>query len=168
MWHSIEYIEEKANEILMKCGINCIPINPFEVADKLGVKILQGSFRDGNISGFIHKEGSDTEIVVEMNHPMSRQRFTVAHELGHFVLHMNDDSEFITYLRNNELDFKESEANSFAAALLMPKNELTKHFVSLENSPTDFVIETLARMFLVSEQAMKIRLINLGLLNYGW
>lgn len=106
-----------------------------------------------------------------------RQRFTIAHELGHLFLHNNgvldgvyvDRSAEYTIEFRNEVSSsgevrKEREANAFAAALLMPKSllleEIEQHHLNLADDDSLIV---LAKKFNVSVSAMAYRLLNLGL-----
>jgi len=99
-----------------------------------------------------------------------RQRFTIAHELGHLLLHdgvpIRIDRNFRVNWRKgsgvNASNVEEIEANFFAASLLMPKSMLTTanrldHF----DVEDDAEIVRLARLFRVSTQAMTFRLAEL-------
>lgn len=101
----------------------------------------------------------DKEIYIEKRDYITRQVFSVAHELGHYCLH-NDGTEHSTKrdaLSGMGIDEKEKEANHFAACLLMPKNELI-HFVSMGIN-----LDALASYFNVSPITMSFRLENLGI-----
>lgn len=83
--------------------------------------------------------------------------FSIAHELGHFALSHRPIS--FSELFNGDLgrdDRQEREANIFAAELLMPK-------VALAREAHKFTLEELTRRYMVSMQAMEIRLKELGL-----
>ena len=87
----------------------------------------------------------------------SRKRFTVAHEIAHYILHRDlvgselvDDSLFRSGLTTRE----EAQANGLAADILMPRHLLEK----IAPPPFDKSPEFLAERFQVSEQAMRIRL----------
>ena len=102
-------------------------------------------------------DGDKFECYVDSSEPSVRQRFTAAHELGHFVLHRSSIGE--THKDNYRLraegmtNWQETEANRFAADLLMPHNLIEQAMDSGTNS-----VEGLARLFKVSEIAMSIRL----------
>lgn len=124
------------------------------------------------VSGFIFKQnGKPTVIGVNAHHHPNRQRFTLAHELGHFVLHDITDvhvDQFVMRLRNSASgsgeDLNEVEANRFAAALLMPKNLISEEIerLGLDDLSDDWSIQQLAKQFQVSVQAMSLRLPSLG------
>ncbi|HLU84827.1 MAG TPA: ImmA/IrrE family metallo-endopeptidase, partial [Vicingaceae bacterium] len=106
-----------------------------------------------------------------------RQRFTIAHEIGHYFLHRLEHEIFYDkkdasklYRNHNSStgeDQMEREANAFAAALLMPKNRLKLEIEKMQfdlGSDKDQILEKLAATFKVSNQAMMYRILNLRLL----
>jgi Zn-dependent peptidase ImmA (M78 family) len=106
-------------------------------------------------------------------HAPTRRRFTIAHELGHFLLHRNEELHvderfpigFRSELSSKALDAAEIEANQFAAELLMPSTLLIDHVRSLSSiGDAETAVSQLAHLYEVSEQAMTIRLSALGLL----
>jgi Zn-dependent peptidase ImmA (M78 family) len=142
-----------------------IPVDVEGLALALGISV-KTPFLPDNVSGMIRKRGEDDyEISVNATHPETRQRFTIAHELGHFVLHRSlmgdgnvDDRAYRSdgSIQNNRIGpAQEQEANQFAANLLMPMEGIKKF-----RSRAKGDIGALARMFNVSEGAMKIRLKN--------
>jgi Zn-dependent peptidase ImmA (M78 family) len=96
---------------------------------------------------------------INSRHNKKRQKFTIAHELGHYLLHKDKDIEYIdtTFFRNKELNSVEYLANEFAAKLLMPENRV-RHAID----SGDKNIGHLAERFGVSASAMKYRIISLG------
>jgi Zn-dependent peptidase ImmA (M78 family) len=126
-----------------------------------------------DVSGMLLREGDSVVIGVNEAHAESRQRFTVAHELGHLILHRGRpivvDSVRVN-LRDSRssmaTDLEEIEANSFAAELLMPQALVLRNFRSaVDRGERDLrqLVKDLALGFGVSEQAMDYRLQNLGL-----
>jgi hypothetical protein len=106
---------------------------------------------------------------------MSREIFTLAHEIGHVILHMDENSSFIDNsitISEKSTDLKEKEANYFAACLLMPADEVDR-FLDLEL--TSFNEQGLSAMdiarimseFNVSFDMALNRLENLGKINSG-
>jgi len=120
------------------------------------------------IDGLIQKNNGQVEIVLNPHSPHNRQRFTFAHELGHYFLgHLTDEAPCF---RDNKqsydlyhFDPKETQANNFAAALLMPEEKINDLILNQDITS----IPILAKIFKVSEQAMRIRLKNLGIISYG-
>lgn len=122
---------------------------------------LSYEFLADNISGYIERTDGSYRIVVNALHPETRQRFTAAHELGHYIYHrdllgegVGDNRAYRTEGTNrpnaNIRPIHERQANSFAANVLMPRHRLTD--VSGESTAA------LATKFKVSQQAMAIRL----------
>jgi Zn-dependent peptidase ImmA (M78 family) len=94
--------------------------------------------------------------------PKSRQRFTLAHELGHWVCQVKEGHEAPVYCRAADLApaadrLLEREANVFAAELLMPEPAVRREWARAESAAE------LATWFGVSEEAMNWRLYNVGL-----
>jgi Zn-dependent peptidase ImmA (M78 family) len=164
-----------ANSILNSLKIKEPPVPIDEIAEKKGAKLLFEPF-DGNdeISGFLYRKDGTTIIGINSSHHQNRQRFSIAHELGHLML--NQDKElfvakavkinFRDKLSSMAVDEDEVAANSFAADILMPhdfiKNEIIKILDKREKITKEVLIDKLARKFHVSMQAMEYRLINLG------
>lgn len=165
-------IEKKAQEILSDHNLLRFPVDPLKVARALNIKVMNAKFSDPNISGVISKRGSEVHILLDYDDISARKRFSIAHEIGHYVLHMKaaDDYEIV----DNEDNFRttshdlddwdderrmEWEANIFAAALLMDE-ELVRKEWELEKD-----IKILAWKFQVSESAMAVRLSSLKLTN---
>lgn len=132
------------------------PVNIVGLARGLGVNVRQADL--GENSGEIFRDlvgggFSWYSIVVNSAHPKVRKRFTVAHELGHFLLHRNrisnrlvDDKMYRSGLGNT----KEAEANKLAAELLMPGRLIQQlRAEGIKN------VEDLALRLEVSLEAMK-------------
>ena len=134
-----------------------IPVDVEAIADELGIKVVyKKPAYDHNISGMIQKKDNNFEITVNAEHAPNRQRFTIAHEIAHFVLHQSEIGDGIIddALYRSELSGElEVQANRFAAKILMPLKLLTQE---IENGQEDIAI--LASRFKVSRSAMSIRL----------
>jgi Zn-dependent peptidase ImmA (M78 family) len=112
---------------------------------------------------------------VNSSHPIQRQRFTIAHEIGHLLLHADEnlhvDRNFPIGLRSGisskSVDANEIEANQFAAALLMPADFIAEDIKPFIGTDVMFAIRKLAQQYRVSEQAMSIRLSTLHYVELG-
>lgn len=139
-----------------------IPINIFEVVDKLGLtlKELAGPLPEDAIGSY---DKLTKTISISKNFPYGQTFFTIAHEIGHFVLHNDKETEI--FYRKDLINIdkqdksQEQEANSFAAALLMPKGFVLRYFEKTKD------INILYKLFGVSPSAMRLRLKNLGLIS---
>lgn len=152
-----EQIRRDAFRTLRDAGVEGdYPINLERVAESLGYESL-GFEGKSDISGGIRY--SSRKIFVNSTDPIVRQRFTLAHEIGHAVLHKGVDE--VDYRR--EIDFpqsdKEREANLFAAELLMPTDDFAKVWATRGGNLT-----RVAHYFGVSQEAAKIQARTLNLL----
>ncbi|ELY2017908.1 ImmA/IrrE family metallo-endopeptidase [Flavobacterium psychrophilum] len=166
---NFNYLEEKAEELLVKHDLFMAGFNVKKLAKLLKINLKEEILSD-DVSGFFVMTDTDNIITYNKNNGKERQRFTIAHEIGHFILHSKEQPIFIdktpsVMYRNNSSstgeDFKEREANAFAASLLMPKKLIEQEIL---NVPNDFdkAISSLAKIFGVSQQAISFRLSNLG------
>lgn len=136
----------EAKRILDEFGFSAPPINPVTIARELGVQVSFVSLPEHpNVSGFYDAE--DDAIYVAKGEYPKRQTFTIAHELGHRLLHREwaATNDYRVMLRDQSLmvvDEKEQEANTFAAHLLVPRNMLDeyRHVASIEELSTLFVV----------------------------
>ncbi len=165
-----------AADVLKQTGSARVPVPVEQIVKKMGIDLVHESLGP-EVSGLIVKSPSGAKICVNQDDPKVRQRFTIAHELGHHVLkHQFEAGDHVHVDRGNVIlyrakqpagfDVQEREANKFAAALLMPVALLKEHArIQRPKGPlTDLDVEQLAEKFQVSQQAMTIQLIGLELL----
>jgi Zn-dependent peptidase ImmA (M78 family) len=161
--------EARAEETLANLNIRSAPIPVEKIAKGLGAQI-RFSPLDEELSGMIFvKDGIPIIGVNALHHP-NRQRFTIAHEIGHLVLHrpmitaeVHVDKAFPILMRDavSATGTKEVEiaANRFASALLMPSALLEQ---ALEGKTIylddDKSLEALAQKFKVSTKALEFRM----------
>lgn len=163
-------IESKADSLRERLGLTRIPIDPVVVANKLGIRVHFAAFSEEDIVGMISRRGSEKMILVRYGDAPTRTRFTIAHEIGHEVLHLESDQELVdcdsdlfrlevprTQHGTNRAH-QEAQANRFAAALLMPAKEVRTLWPQIGS------VREMARLFQVSEEAMGFRLSALGLI----
>lgn len=162
----IEKIEEQAEKLLERLEIKDIPTPMEDIARSLDIRISRAPSTD--FSGLLIRKDGHALIGVNSNEAPVRQRFSIAHELGHFILHPQKDAFVDLDYRKERADGtarppRERHADMFAAALLMPRKHLIKDFRHLaKDGFTEEVTETLAKQYAVSEEAMRYRLINLS------
>lgn len=120
------------------------------------------------------KETCRFRILVNKNKPKTRQNFTIAHELGHYFLHKDlihkneeifvdedntlDGSNILFRLDEAEITKVETEANNFAASLIMPSELVREAWNAIQD------VTECAKIFNVSLSAMSIRLERLRLI----
>jgi Zn-dependent peptidase ImmA (M78 family) len=167
------YLEQRTEKLLKEANCYSLPINVEKCAKHLNVKIKSLEL-DDDVSGFLLlKDDKTVHIGYNKNNGKHRVRFTIAHELAHLLLHTKEAKLFVDKVvlyRDSKSStgeiLKEREANAFAAALLMPKNLLIEEVEKHKEEKKDKFIVSLAKKFNVSEQAITIRLTNLGLIDY--
>ena len=145
------------------------------VAESHGVEIEYKDFDDAT-SGILVRTKKGAVIGVNARHHPNRQRFTIAHELGHYFLHADRGGVFVDEslvqfrserVSDEGLRITESAANAFAAELLMPRAQLKRDVRDQPVGRTDErAISWLATRYGVSQQAMVIRLTTLELVHY--
>jgi Zn-dependent peptidase ImmA (M78 family) len=154
---------KEAERIRISVWGDTFPVDPVLIARRLGVDVREAPL-SSNVSGALVKRfGEDPTILLNaVDHP-HRQRFTAAHELGHYVSHESDPDEY-EYVDLRDTVFsaagtkpEEVFANAFAANLLMPAEEVRR----LQKE--GYTLTQMALYFGVSQDAMHFRLKNLGL-----
>lgn len=140
------------------------PVNVEALAMALGIDVRYVALGK-DVSGMIERnKGGKYVISINEDDYETRQRFTLAHELGHFIYHKNkmengidDDRAYrstdVGKYHNTQIGRREEiQANRFAANLLMPANLIRK----LQQE--ELSVEDMAQRLEVSPKAMEIRL----------
>lgn len=173
---SVHRARRSAEQLVERLRLQAPPIDVDRIAEVLGLPVVVMPL-PSDTSGLLITKAGRSYVCVRSSDPRYRQRFTLAHELGHHHLrHQFQPGDHVHVDRGNfisqrgaraaaGIDVKEIEANQFAASLLMPEMLLKPRAEAL-GAPDlwDHDVEYLAREFDVSEQAMTIRLTALGLL----
>jgi len=148
-----------ARTLLKRAKVTKAPVYINELIPTLekdyDLKSVDGLELENHVSGFLIQEQDLSAIAYNSTHHIHRQRFTVAHEIGHLLLGHNIIDE------GSVTETEEKEANIFASELLMPldflKNDIKIHGCT---------IPRLAEAYMVSEQAMGIRIQDPHVLKY--
>ncbi|MBI5434909.1 MAG: ImmA/IrrE family metallo-endopeptidase [Planctomycetes bacterium] len=162
-------VTHAADRLLALGRITRPPVPVDRLAKLAGAEVRTGPLPP-DLSGFLLRQGGKPIVGVNSTHAPVRQRFTIAHELGHLSLHPDKsyvDRGFAIYFRDDKSasaeDRAEIQANQFAADLLMPRRMLEAALkgwtVDIEDEVT---LRRIAERFDVSTQALTYRLINLG------
>ncbi len=154
-------VMKKVEEIIRQNYITTPPVNARKLASEYGLSVFFAEFPDEmiNVCGFI--DFNNSKMYVNADDSINRQNFTIAHELGHWLLHKKQIEKNIHSYKvlmrqpiGGETDPLEKEANAFAANLLVPTEMLkTLKKQGLSN-------RELADVFAVSEQVIGFRLSN--------
>lgn len=155
---SVATAVSKAKQILNENSFVEPPVDVYEIARNNGITIKEERFPDDlkDVSGFINIQSSQPVMYVNTSDSPNRKKFTVAHELAHWVLHQDEiktDPEKAVLLRmaiGANTDPLEQEANAFAAELLVPMD----YFQTIED---DKSISELAELFQVSTEVIGYR-----------
>lgn len=165
-------IEKIAESVRAECNVTDYGLqNIFEAAEKLGYRVIRYPIGDDSFLGFALIK--DTERIVFSNSSLilSREIFSVAHEIGHQTLHLSEMGR--TIIRDDDFtdrDESEVEANYFAACLLMPVEKVEK-FIRLELNEKEIAkwngldIARIQTAFNVSYDMALFRLKALGVLS---
>jgi len=151
------------------------PVDVEQIARSEGITVVR-SAAEWSESGFLLRDGKSVVIGINSRNARKRQRFTIAHELGHWQLHggrplIVDQSIMINKrddVSSQATDAEEMDANRFAANLLMPRPfilDAIRYEMKAGVGSRDELVAALARDFDVSADAMGYRLINLGVLS---
>lgn len=169
-------LEDAAGKLLAECKVDGYPVPVDQIADHLGAVVVYQPFDSDDISGLLYRtRGSAPIIGVNSTNTSSRRRFTIAHEIGHLILH---EGHQLIVERHVQVNFRDStnntvtaaeeiEANRFAAALLMPRPLIGQALqILLEGRPLADaeLVGRLRARFEVSRPAMDYRLASLGIL----
>lgn len=173
---SILHARKLGEELSRQFGPNGPPVDVERIVRAYGIPIVYADL-GSEVSGLLISGGEPARICIQEQDVPARRRFTLGHELAHFLLrHQFEPGEHVHVDRGNYIsqrgslaaagvDPKEMEANQFAAALLMPRWLLEPEVRGLSSGPVlDQHVTELAKRFEVSEQAMTIRLMTLRLL----
>ncbi|MES1197319.1 MAG: ImmA/IrrE family metallo-endopeptidase [Pseudomonadota bacterium] len=161
-------INAEVDRLLALARVKRAPVPVEKVAELVGADVVYNNFNN-EVSGVLIRKNGKPLIGVASEQSKERQRFTIAHELGHFLLHEGEEVHvdkvfkvnFRSPMSSAAVDVEEIEANAFAASLLMPvtflRSDLKGVLFDIEN---DAQVELLAKKYGVSTQAMGYRLMN--------
>jgi Zn-dependent peptidase ImmA (M78 family) len=139
------------------------PVKVGELAQALGIEVFRSPLPP-KISGMIRPSqsgGEGYEIRVNKYEVPERQRFTLAHEIAHFLLHKSDLRSGVVdsvMYRSALTSRKEAEANRLAADIVMPMDAVRRELAATGGVADEDSAKQLAHMFKVSLPAMRVRL----------
>lgn len=178
-----QHVKESAEKLIQQYALT-VPVQIFQLADLMGIKWrtctseelcklvpkrepaikkLMQSYNCEDILGYYDAE-DNLMLINDDNQPITRKRFTMAHELGHHQLHHTLNHNFFrsVFFRQDIIsprDQQEAEANYFAGYLLMPDSSIEQKLPYTDLMlGGEVTINELAKLFAVSPEAMRIRL----------
>jgi Zn-dependent peptidase ImmA (M78 family) len=164
--------EKQAKELREKAGVRSVPVSVEKIAKFLGIEIRYVSL-DDELSGMVFIKDKTVFVAVNALHHPNRQRFSIAHEIGHAIMHksmlegkVHVDKGIKVLMRSGISSAgtvnEEIQANRFAAELLMPKEAILEILKDkIIDIDDDEPVEDLARKFKVSKRAMEHRISNI-------
>lgn len=148
-------VEKYLCEIPVKLGI---------MAKELGVVVKRSPTIPRSVSGQIKRlETGIYEIKINKFESLVRQRFTLAHEISHFLLHrseidrLGEIADNVLY-RSGASETIEYEANRLAAQIIMPEKAISERQQAIGNNIDENIVDQLAKEFGVSKAVMEIRI----------
>lgn len=165
-------IEKRADQVKEQCQVGDYGFQDiFKSAEKIGYRVIRYPLGEDTFLGFALIKDSERIVLSNSSVILSREIFSIAHEIGHQVLHLSEHG--LTSIKDDdfsEKDENEVEANYFAVCLLMPLEKVEK-FIRFElndkriDNWTGFDIARLQTTFNVSFDMVLNRLEALGILN---
>lgn len=166
--NELDEARAQASALIKKLGLKAPPVPVDRLAKVLGVRIEYTPF-DDELSGMAFIRDGKPVIGVNSNHHPNRQRFTIAHELAHVVLHrakleatvmIDKGRNFIPRdsISAEGIDPLEKQANAFASELLMPERLVRQALESSRDIQDDDYLIGMANRFRVSLAALQFRL----------
>lgn len=153
----------EADRIVLERHLGEVPVKLGAIARDFGIDVKLSSL-PLNISGQITKTTSGYEIKINRHESRQRQRFTLAHELAHYLLHRDIIDRMGGTLTDNVLyrsgasENIEFEANRLASQIVMPEAALRRAYSKYGDHLSESAVELLAEEFGVSKAAMEIRI----------
>ncbi len=162
MSHSVADIRRRAKSLLHSAGVSREPVSLRDVVSALNLEVVRTAGEPFSCEAALEPVGDGHRIVLHGRSLEGRRRFTIAHEIGHFVLHPHRLAPERNGGVNAAWQTEEREADQFAAELLMPE-ELVREAVLVHGADA----ARLSDRFEVSRQAMQARLRLLGLAGHA-
>lgn len=170
----MQEIQRKADEFLQNCKVIRYGIaDIFNECDRAEIRLVRYPIGEDSVLGFAQIRDCEKIIFSNSSVRLSREIFTIAHEIGHLILHMRNEKVFVDDKMNfmgDAIAEEEKEANYFAVCLLMPEEKVRK-YISLEldaEREVQWSALDVARMmtaFNVSFETVLNRLENLGIID---
>ena len=141
-------IEQLSLEILNRHRLHQIPVDPVALANKLGITVHNTIFSDESLSVVMTRHSHTSAIFVAHHDTATRKKHSIAHMLGHYLLHMQESATTVDHYQDlldcptslqepvPENKLHEFQANVFAAALLMPEENFRREWAKTPHTKT--------------------------------
>ncbi len=157
-------IIKRAERFCRENDVTHFPVDVYALCKKQGISVANIPLPP-EVSGFIVIQEEPFQsyrtgrlIACNRNEPAARRRFTIAHELAHYVLHRQADAPIYAHRDAGQGGGIEAEADLFAANLLMPESEFRGSASVMRGYPFERKCEALALRFCVSRAAARVRM----------
>lgn len=153
------FLNDSQRQVILQHHMS-FPVAVGAIAKDFGISVLKSTM-PGSISGEIRETDGKVTIKVNRHDVKERQRFTIAHEIAHFLLHRDRLASGITddvLYRSGLTDDLERQANRLAADIIMPCNLIQSALLSLNSLKTDEKLKAISDLAQVSLAAVRIRL----------
>ncbi len=162
--------DSEARSLVDEYGLTALPVDPEKVAAGLGATVIRQP-SPAELSGMLLRRDGQDVIGLNADLPEQRQRFALAHLVGHLHLHARRELLLCTaarYAHGNlaslPTDREEAEANRFAAGLLAPEGLVRRMAAEADARTADQLVDLLAPRFDLTRTVMAHRLISLGVI----
>ena len=141
-----------------------VPVRLGALATELGLQVMSATLPHGKSGQIAPSASAPSGFAIRINRheSMERQRFTLAHEIAHFLLHRekikNGITESVLYRADGITSQEEVEANKLAAEITMPSAKIKERLGNQANNINEEIVIQFARDFKMSTPAMEIRL----------
>lgn len=163
--NSFQAVKQLTEQVRVDFGQNDPPINIHLIIEGLGISLVPTAL--DKVAAVVCRADADRNtsawIAVNSSQPVSRQRFSVAHELAHLLLHEEQLVLHAHYFKR-QFEQKEIDADVFAAELLVPRELLKKSIDSLKVQSIEEATLLLSHLYQVSFAAMANRLYTLQMI----
>jgi len=154
----VQFVQKLARKVLSDCGISDPPVDLLRILKSHGIEYVEVDDFPDTVSALIVESETRTYAAINSKEHLHRQRFSLAHELGHFFLHRGGRADEIPTIDNPPSEDwqeggkapAEAEADLFAGELLVPKDMLKRHYRK------GMLVPELSKIFLVSDHVVSI------------
>ncbi len=173
-------VNDAVNRILTECKITEPPVDIEKITKSMDIDLFGAEFIDDNLLGILVdvdkpiKPFKSQRFIAVNNSPdnyLTRRIFTIAHEVGHYILHCNKNLNYYErHLINNANSdsFGERQTDYFAACLLMPENMFKTEFEKIKSvRDIELIVEHLKKKFNVSTKSVLKRMSELKLIKFA-